>query len=122
MKNLIQLITKTMKKNKTIMSFIAGIIITLLVSFTSTSKPVIEKDFSLARVSKVSGKWVFMRCEPIQDYDVVFDVAPWGSGKTPEDIANLIVTDAIKVGKKKKIEFDAVVIGSTKRDIAIKFK
>ncbi|MFL5765762.1 MAG: hypothetical protein ACJ77K_17580 [Bacteroidia bacterium] len=110
-------------KNKTIQSFLAGIVITLFLSFNySSDTGKIENDPSLARVSKVSGKWVFMRCEPIQDYDVVFDVAPWGSGKTPEDIANLIVTDALKVGKKKKLDFDAVVIGSTKRDIAIKFK
>lgn len=105
-------------RSKSIISFVAGLSIALLLSFTSKK----EMDQSLARVTKVSGKYVFMRCEPLVDYEVVFDVAPWGSGKTPEDIANLIVTDALKVGKKKKLEFDAVVIGSTKRDIAIKFK
>lgn len=99
----------------------AGIGITLFLSF-SYSNIQKEKDYSLARVTKVTGKFVFMRCEPINNYDVVFDVNPWGSAKNPEEIANLIVTDALKVGKKKGLDFDAVVIGSTKKDIAIKFK
>lgn len=106
-------------KNKSILSFVMGIIVTLLLSFNYSPS---EKDCSLARVSKASGKWVFIRCEPACDYDVAFEVSPRGNENTPEGIANLIVTDALKVGKKKGLDFDAVVIGSGKKDIAIKFK
>lgn len=103
------------------LAFLSGVVITVFLSFTYSDKRM-EKDYSLAHVTKESGKWVFIRCEPTNDYDVAFTVNPWGSAKSPEDIANLIVTDAIKVGKKKNIDFDAVVIGSGKKDIAIKFK
>lgn len=88
-----------------------------------------EKDLSLARVQRVSGKLVFIRCEPVNAYNVVMEVEPfnWGGSKdTPEKIADFVVTRCLKKakGNKKKadIDFDAVVIGSTRKDIAIKFK
>ena len=72
-----------MKTNR-IIPFISGIAITLLLSF-SHSNNLLENDTSLARVTRVSGKLVFMRCEPIADYDVAFDVAPWALEKPGRD-------------------------------------
>ena len=108
-------------KKRTVISIFTLLLLIVCFAFTY-SKQQTEKDYGLARVTKASGKWIFIRCEPVNDYDVAFEVSPWGSPKNPEEIANLLVTDAIKVGKKKKIDFDGIVIGSAKKDIAIKFK
>jgi len=111
---------------KIIISFISGIIVMSFLSFINQNG---EKDLSLARVQRASGKLVFMRCEPINDYDVVMEVEPFnfgGSKDTPEKIASFIVSRCLQKAKGNKknpdIEFDGVVIGSTRKDIAIKFK
>lgn len=103
----------------------AMVIMTMLASSQTSG----TTDYSLARVQRASGKLVFMRCEPVAEYDVVMEVDPmnWGSTTdTPEKIADFIVSACLRKAKgtkkKEPIDFDAVVIGSTSKDIAIKFK
>lgn len=74
------------------------------------------------QVQKITGKYVFIYAEPTQPYDVVFEVksvmVPLMSCPSISDMAAAVVKKALKEDK----EFDAVVIGAGKRDIAIKFK
>lgn len=81
-------------------------------------------DRSLCRAVKMSGKYVFMNSEPINDYEVVYYVKLSGlvSGGSPTEIASLVLTKALKMEKEEGKPFDAVIIGSTKYDLAIKFK
>jgi hypothetical protein len=83
-----------------------------------------EKDLSLARVQKMSGKYVFLSCEPLNDYDVAFEIKGFTLGHfdTPDEMANFVVKNALKISSKEHKEFDGVVVGSGKVDIAIKFK
>jgi hypothetical protein len=108
---------------KTITAFIGGLIFTFLMAFTFTQ----EKDNALSRVQKMSGKHVFMYSEPINEYDVAFEVKSpgiaWSSPEaTPDGIANFVIKKAMKISKEQNKEFDGVIIGSGKIDIAIKFK
>jgi hypothetical protein len=83
-----------------------------------------DKDLSLARVQKMSGKYVFLECEPLNDYEVAFEIKGFtlGNFDTPDEISNFVVKNAIKISSKEHKDFDGVVIGSGKVDIAIKFK
>ncbi len=83
-----------------------------------------EKDLSLARVQKMSGKLVFLSCEPVSSYDVAFEIrgVTLSTMKTPNEMANFVVKNALRISKRDSIEFDGVVIGSGKVDIAITFK
>lgn len=83
-----------------------------------------DKDLSLARVQKMSGKLVFLGCEPVNDYDVAFEIKGFtlGNFDTPNEISNFVIKNALKISAKEKKEFDGVIIGSGKVDIAIKFK
>ena len=108
---------------KTITAFTFGIIITLLMAFNYSQ----DKDKSLGRVQKMTGKYVFMYCEPTNDYDIAFEIKSpgvvWSApDATPDGIANFVVKRAMKISKEDNKEFDGVVIGSGKIDIAIKFK
>jgi hypothetical protein len=83
------------------------------------------KDNSTARVNKTEGKYVFVGCEPICDYEVVFkkDVSRPGQrlafGTCPTD--DQIISDLMKGADKKKIEYDAIMITNSKNDLVIKF-
>lgn len=114
---------------------LAGIILVGILAFTaintrsnSNNKTGIqlqnEKDLSMARTQKMSGKYVFLECEPINEYVVAFEIKGFTMGhfNSPNEISNFVVKNALRIGKKQNIEFDAVVIGSGKADIAIKFK
>ena len=83
-----------------------------------------DKDLSLARVQKMSGKYIFLSCEPLNDYDVAFEIKGFtlGNFDTPDEIANFVVKNALKISGKEHKDFDGVVVGSGKVDIAIKFK
>jgi hypothetical protein len=83
-----------------------------------------DKDLSLARAQKMSGKYVYLFSEPLNDYDVAFEIKGFtlGNFDTPDEIANFVVKNALKISSKEHKDFDGVVIGSGKVDIAIKFK
>ena len=58
---------------KILFTALASFILIAIFAFKSETKAnQTEKDYSLARVSKVSGKYIFLNCEPIQDYEVVY--------------------------------------------------
>ena len=108
---------------KTVLALSFGIIITLLMAFNYSE----EKDNSLGQVQKMSGKYVFMYCEPTNDYDIAFEIKSpgvvWSApDATPDGIANFVVKNALKISKKDNKDFDGVIIGSGKIDIAVKFK
>ena len=63
-----------------------------------------EKDLSLARTQKMSGKYVFLDCEPISEYDVAFEIKGFTMGHfdSPNEIANFVVKNALRIGKKAR--------------------
>ncbi len=85
-----------------------------------------SKDNAIARVKKNEGKLVFIECEPLASYDVAgkYNVSGVGqqllTGTCPsqdEKIAKII-----KKADKEKLNYDGVMYGSSKNDLAIKFK
>ncbi|WP_255069017.1 hypothetical protein [Lacihabitans sp. LS3-19] len=86
----------------------------------------------LARVNKIDGIEVYFMNEPLNDYDVVFDV---GTGLKASSLltgglvnegvsekAGQFVRKAIKEAKDEKYEFDAIIYSSGKKIVAVKFK
>ncbi len=81
------------------------------------------KDYSLAKVSKVSGKYIFMESEPMQEYEIVYELKCFVGGfNSPNDIVEYVDKLAKKQEKNIGKEYDALIIGSGKYDLAIKFK
>jgi len=85
-----------------------------------------SKDNAIARVKKTEGKYVFIDCEPVTNYDIAgkYNVSGVGQqlllGTCPtyqEKIDKLL-----KKANKEKLNFDAVLFGSSQNDLAIKFK
>ena len=99
---------------------------TSLVLFSILSFCQTKIDKSLARVQKVSGKYVFLNCEPINEYEVVYEVkaVPLSANSVSSTykISNFVLNKAFKMEKKQGKDFDAVIIGTSKYDLAIKFK
>ena len=100
-----------------------ALILVLLISFNSFS----QKDNSLAKVQKLSGRYVFINCEPVSEYEVAFEFKAFalntGNIAGPTKLASFCMSKAIKESKKLGgKEFDAIVVGQQKYDIAIKFK
>lgn len=86
----------------------------------------------MARVNKIDGVEVYFMNEPLNSYDVVFDV---GTGlkatslltggmvnEGVSDKASQFVRKAIKEAKEDKHEFDAIIYSSGKKIVAVKFK
>lgn len=86
----------------------------------------------LARVNKIDGVEVYFMNEPLNDYEVVFDV---GTGLKASSLltgglvnegvsekASQFVRRAIKEAKEEKHEFDAIIYSSGKKIVAVKFK
>lgn len=116
-----------MKKH--LIAFVAGVLITSLFAFhyappTPVNQSGMDPDKGLARVEKKSGKYVFLECEPVTEYDVAFDVkAAVAGAEVPADFVEVVLKKALKTGEKEHKDFDGVVIKSGQRsDIAIKFK
>ena len=114
-----------MINKKIIFSFICGAALSLIFAFKTNSNSINEtKDYSLARVSKMSGKYVFMQSEPINDYDVVYELkgVAFSDFESPTEIADFVLKRARKMEDKEQKPYDAVIVGSNKVDLAIKFK
>lgn len=85
-----------------------------------------SKDNAIARVKKNEGKFVFVECEPLANYDVIskYDVSGVGQqillGSCPGHQQK--VDKIIKKATKENLNFDGVMYGSSKNDLAIKFK
>jgi len=85
-----------------------------------------SKDNAIARVKKNEGKYVFIDCEPVTNYDISGKYNVSGAGQKillgtcpsyQEKIDKLI-----KKANKEKLNFDAVIFGSSQNDLVIKFK
>lgn len=85
-----------------------------------------SKDNAIARVKKNEGKLVFIECEPSTNYDIAGKYNISGVGQQilldscPTHQEN--VDKLIKKAGKDKLDFDGVMYGSSKNDLAIKFK
>jgi anaerobic ribonucleoside-triphosphate reductase len=91
-----------------------------------------QSDKGLARVSKLQGYEVYALCEPLREYEVVFDVTSGAKaasmltgGVVNEGVSDKLtqfVNRAVKEAKEKKQTFDAIVYTGGKKVIAVKFK
>ena len=100
----------------------------------STLLPAFAQDNArnLARVSRLQGYETYVMCDPLRDYDVVFDVSTGAKassfltgGLVNEGVSDKVtqfVNRAMKQAKKDGKEFDAVLISGGKTAVAIKFK
>lgn len=85
-----------------------------------------SKDNAIARVKKNEGKLVFVQCEPLENYDIAgkYNI----SGAVQQVLLGTCPTHQQKIDKllkkadKDKLDFDGVLYGSSKNDLAIKFK
>lgn len=107
-----------------VLTALSVLVIVIGMGFTVTQQ---EKDYSLARVQRTTGKYVFTYCEPVQPYDVAFIVEVklvWSNSQinSVSKIQNLILDKAFKISKETGKDFDAIIIGSGAKDLAIKFK
>ena len=100
------------------------IFILLLLPFTAFSQN--GFDASLAKVSKVSGKYIFLNCEPANEYEVVYEVkaVPWRAAQVSslDKITNFVLKRAFKMKDEIGKDFDALLIGTSKFDLAVRFK
>lgn len=85
-----------------------------------------SKDNAIARVKKNEGKLVFIECEPQVNYDIVgkYDVSGLSQQILFGTCPNLQkkIDNLIKKSFKDKLDFDGVIYGSSKNDLAFKFK
>lgn len=87
-------------------------------------KPGDPPEKHLAKVTDVRGKPVFVNSTPVAPYDVAFEikikVTKAGGFACPSvlDMANALVKHADKEG----LPYDAIIMGSGKIDLAIRFK
>jgi len=76
-------------------------------------------DYSLAKVQKRGGKYIFFSCEPVAPYELAFDFNFKGSDFNC-DIDNLVLranNGAMKIGN-----YDGLIANNNSQEIAINFK
>lgn len=86
----------------------------------------------VARVNKVNGIEAYIMCEPLREYEVLFDV---GTGlkatsivtgglvnEGVSDKAEQFVKKAVKEADSKNLQIDAIVYTNGKKVVAVKFK
>lgn len=84
------------------------------------------KDNAIARAKKQEGKIIFTECQPTTNYSVVgkYNVSGNGQrillGSCPSHQS--CIDKLLKKANKDKLDYDAVMYGSTKYDLVIKFK
>jgi len=87
---------------------------------------------SLARVSKMQGVEVYAMCEPVREYEVLFDMntgakaaSVFTGGVVNEGISDKLgqfVKRVMKEAEKKNQQVDAIVYSNGKNVVAVKFK
>lgn len=109
-----------MKKITVLAAFVLGICLTTLFSFKNNSES--EDKKALGKVLVIDGKFVFTNSEPVAPYETAFQfktkVGSFGGCPSSLDVAKAVVESA----KKNGLPFDAVIVGSEKYDLAIKYK
>ena len=94
-----------------------SIISIVLLSFST------NEDNDLCTANKYNGKYIFWMCDPIAPYDEVFSVKTIINTCTKQTAqSESISKEAIVQASISKIDFDAVIVGTTEWDVAIKFK
>lgn len=101
-------------------------------SLMAVGVTVAQSKKGIARVDKIQGIETYVMCEPLREYETVFDVSSGAKasslltgGVVNEGVADKttqFVNRAIKQGKKESKEFDAVLVSGSKTAVAIKFK
>ncbi|MEQ8628089.1 hypothetical protein [Ekhidna sp.] len=84
-----------------------------------------QKDDSLARVNRIQGVYVFVQCEPVQDYDVVGDkTTKFGTALMGKQSIDDQLQSMIKRGRKDLGDdaFDGVITQDGEIGTFIKFK
>lgn len=110
-----------MKKIRTIPALFAIVAVSLL-SFYQV------KDNSLARADRLQGVYTFVRCEPLNGYEVVGNMdtgltsALVGQQKMKDLLDELISRANKRVEKKKWEKFDGVITEDGYKGTFIKFK
>jgi hypothetical protein len=78
----------------------------------------------LAKVNRVEGKYIFYLNEPVSDYDIVFTFKTdlQTTCQTISGLVSSIMRAANYEAGAQGRPYDAIIIGNTERDLAIKFK
>ena len=107
-----------MKIKSTLIAFLIGSTLSLIFSFKNSTD---TDQKGLGKVLIIDGKYVFMSSTPVQPYETAFEYSTVVHGMgcpSTSDMAKASVKSAMKKG----FPFDAVIVGDTKYDLAIKFK
>jgi hypothetical protein len=106
--------------------------ILLLLLLTTWSISFSQDQKGIARVNRIDGVDVYFMNEPLNNYEVVFDVSSGikassilTGGLVNEGVsekASQFVNRAIKIAKEEKYQFDAIIYSSGKKIIAVKYK
>lgn len=80
-----------------------------------------KKDNSIARISPVNGKYIFIECDPLSEYDVVSNIKV-SPGANRQKTIDKILNKAFKEEEKESKSFDGILFGSTTYNSSIKFK
>jgi hypothetical protein len=113
--------------NNKLLFFSLAITTASLITASVSNKDQSETDYALARVERMTGKYIFLNAEPVADYEIAFTVkvTVWDSSQIAglDKVSDMILTKALKTAEKEGKEFDALIIKSGQReDLAIKFK
>ena len=79
-------------------------------------------DISLCKAQMVDGIYVFINSVPSQPYETAFQIETKVAGGFGCPSINDLAKAVVKSARKNGLPFDAVILGSGKIDLAIKFK
>lgn len=79
-----------------------------------------NKDNSIARVPQINGKYIFIECNPLNNFTIVENIEIKKS-TSQQDAIDQILKKGMKSEKKGR-PFDGILFGSTKYDNTIKFE
>lgn len=99
-------------------SVLFGSMLALALAFTTKTS---ESDKSLAKVNQIDGKYVFINCRPAVPYETAFEYTTRLSKMGCPSILEMAEA-SVKSASKKGLPYDAIIVGDTKLDLAIKFK
>ncbi len=94
-------------------------------TFTSLSYNQIQTDYALGRANKTNNKLAFIFSEPVNDYEVIFTFKNGIANincKSPQQLIDESITNAnVEAAQQGRI-YDAIVLGTAERDMAIIWK
>src|SRR5690606_2182710 len=85
-----------------------------------------NEENDLARAQRINGKYVFVMCDPLQEYEIIETVSTSvsallaGQQSISEQIKEM-VNKAVRRERKGKFEFDAIVTQDGDNAVLIKF-